>query len=138
MNQTERGVYNMAKARGLLSKYWWFLALVGGVVLYFLYPASLPVLLIGGMMLMHLGGHGGHGGHGHGSHQADSEDSRPLENASAPSVHNHGNYGAALQPNPPKQDEATPVKSYKAGFEAHQHSEPAPEEQSKPHRHRGC
>lgn len=117
--------------------YLWILALVLGLVIYLLYPAALPFLLFGGMILMHLGGHGGHS---HGSRQHDPEGSRPLENASAPPAHNHGSYRAASEPNPPVQAEVTPVKSYKAGFEAHQHPEPASEDQPKPqpHRHRGC
>lgn len=125
----------MAKARGWFSKYRWFLALAGGVALYLLYPSSLPFLLLGGMMLMHLGGHGGHG---HGSHRHDPEGSGPPEGVAPPPSHNHGNHPDGPKSEQPGRTGTTPAKTYKAGFEAHPPSEPAPEEGPKPHRHRGC
>lgn len=95
----------MKTTQSFLARYRWILALAGGLAVYLLYPQSLPYLLFGGMMLMHLGGHGGHGGHRH--------DSQPRQD------HPHG-------PNPQRLD-------YQAGVEAHQHQETA-QAANKPHR----
>ncbi len=43
-------------------------ALLLGLGLYLILPASLPYLLVGGFVLLHFGLHG-HGGHKHGSHK---------------------------------------------------------------------
>jgi hypothetical protein len=51
----------------------WVVTLLLGVILYLLYPALLPYLLAGAMVLMHLGGHGGHG---HGTCQPDTDPDR--------------------------------------------------------------
>lgn len=68
--------------------YLWLAALVIGVGIYLIYPASLPALLFSGMMLMHLGGHGGHS---HGGHRDHSGHTNPPKPNSTPEG-NHANH----------------------------------------------
>ncbi|MDX2004154.1 MAG: hypothetical protein SFU83_02665 [Meiothermus sp.] len=108
----------MKNTQGFLARYGWILALAGGAAIYLLYPTSLPFLLFGGMMLMHLGGHGGHGGH---THDRDTQP-RPGQEA-----HQHRPDSSPRQP--------SKAETYKAGFETKRQTETAQAE-SRPHR--GC
>lgn len=119
----------MKNAQGFLARYGLVLALAGGVVVYVLYPGSLPFLLFGGMMLMHLGGHGGHGHGGHGGHNHD-RDTQPQAGREA---HQHAPAPSPRQPGEGQVYEET----YKAGFAAKRQSE-AETAQAEPRSHRGC
>lgn len=77
----------------LPKTYLWVVALALGVGLYLVYPAALPYLLVGGMLLMHLGGHG-HGSHAPSRPHAARPQPQPMQqpdtNPGDPATHEAG------------------------------------------------